>query len=78
MLLQLFNHKDKKVRDAALEVYIRRVYRAHTIDDVIIQEKNGCVLVFWNYRLRDAPPQACMQKTDHLCPCQSLLQFGMR
>jgi hypothetical protein len=56
---QLFKHDDKKVRDAALEVYIRRVYRAHTIDDVLIQEKNGCVYVFWNFRLRDAPPQAC-------------------
>ena len=64
MLSQLFKHKDMKVRNAALEVYIRRVYRAHTIDDVLIKDKDGLVLVNWNYRLRDAPPQACCSKIE--------------
>jgi len=59
LLSELFGHEDRKVRDAALEVYIRRVYRSHLIDDVkIVDAKNGATNVFWNFKLRDAPPQS--------------------
>ena len=58
LLSELFSHKDHKVRDAALEVYIRRVYRSHVIEDVKIVDDNGNTNVFWNFKLRDAPPQS--------------------
>lgn len=58
LLSELFHHKDLKVRNAAIEVYLRRVYRSHSIDGVKIVDDNGATNVFWNFKLRDAPPQA--------------------
>eukprot|EP00285_Hemiselmis_virescens_P001461 CAMPEP_0173409982 /NCGR_PEP_ID=MMETSP1356-20130122/73505_1 /TAXON_ID=77927 ORGANISM="Hemiselmis virescens, Strain PCC157" /NCGR_SAMPLE_ID=MMETSP1356 /ASSEMBLY_ACC=CAM_ASM_000847 /LENGTH=215 /DNA_ID=CAMNT_0014371547 /DNA_START=42 /DNA_END=685 /DNA_ORIENTATION=+ len=59
LLSELFSHEEKEVRDAALEVYIRRVYRSHLIDDVkIVEDKSGVTNVFWNFKLRDAPHQS--------------------
>lgn len=49
LLTYLFTDSDVSVREAALEVYVRRVYRAHRIVDLKVEEKNGkptCIFAF--------------------------------
>jgi acetyl-CoA carboxylase/biotin carboxylase 1 len=64
-LSHFFSSSDKKIRDAALEVYVRRVYRMHTISDVTITETDGVVMAKWQYQLRDLPSS------------EAVLRFGM-
>jgi len=64
-LTQFFNSEDDKIRDAALEVYVRRVYRMHTITDVKITKDDGILSVKWQYQLRDLPST------------EAALRFGM-
>lgn len=54
-LSNFFASKDTKLRDAALEVYVRRVYRMHTISNVAVSEKDGMLAIQWQYQLRDLP-----------------------
>ena len=35
------------------QVYIRRVYRMHTISDVSITDSDGVTSIKWQYSLRD-------------------------
>lgn len=56
-LSELFNDPDVKVREAAREVYVRRVYRAHNFIEVKQTESNGLATVSWQFQLRDSPPQ---------------------
>ena len=56
-LSELFNDPDAKVRDAAREVYVRRVYRAHNFIEVKQSESDGVATVHWKFQLRDSPPQ---------------------
>jgi len=64
-LSSFFSSKDEKVRNAALEVYVRRVYRMHTISNVDITDTDGVVSVKWQYQLRDLPST------------EAVLRFGM-
>mmetsp|Transcript_23591 Transcript_23591/g.76855 ORF Transcript_23591/g.76855 Transcript_23591/m.76855 type:complete len:2137 (+) Transcript_23591:142-6552(+) len=54
-LTQLFDHPEEAVRKAALEVYVRRTYRAHVIQDVKISDKNGVSTIKWKFTLQDLP-----------------------
>lgn len=38
------------------EVYIRRVYRAHTIESVEIKEVDGIMSAHWSFKFSDTPP----------------------
>jgi len=57
LLSELFDHNDEKVARAALEVYVRRVYRAHDIVDVTFDTVDGIQLIKWKFTLRDLPDQ---------------------
>jgi len=64
-LSHFFTSPDEKIRNAALEVYIRRVYRMHTISNVKVTEENGLASIKWQYQLRDLPST------------EAVLRFGM-
>jgi hypothetical protein len=38
------------------EVYIRRVYRSHTILSINVQEVDGVITADWTFRFSDTPP----------------------
>jgi acetyl-CoA carboxylase/biotin carboxylase 1 len=53
LLDALFTDDDANVREAALEVYFRRVYRAHTMDEINVDSENGEVQ--WAFHYRSTP-----------------------
>eukprot|EP00922_Rhytidocystis_sp_ex-Travisia-forbesii_P027851 GHVS01040880.1.p1 GENE.GHVS01040880.1~~GHVS01040880.1.p1 ORF type:complete len:1808 (-),score=259.44 GHVS01040880.1:156-5579(-) len=54
--LLTYSFTDKEVQDAALEVYIRRVYRGHVVQNVKIERhSSGYPVVHWQFRQRDLP-----------------------
>ena len=64
-LSHFWSNADEKIRNAALEIYIRRVYRMHTISAVTITNTDGVVSAKWQYQLRDLPSN------------EAVLRFGM-
>jgi len=55
LLTHLFKDEDPKVRALAIEVYVRRVYRAHRIIDLSVDEKDGRSQCSWTFRFADVP-----------------------
>jgi acetyl-CoA carboxylase/biotin carboxylase 1 len=53
LLTSLFSDEDTSVREAALEVYIRRVYRAHRVSNVKVQENKGRVSCTFSFQFAD-------------------------
>ena len=66
-LSELFNDADPKVREAAREVYVRRVYRAHNFIEVKQTEVNGVATIHWKFQLRDSPPQVLAASLSSVC-----------
>jgi len=56
------------VRSAAREVYVRRVYRAHQIEDVKQSENDdGSATIQWKFMLRDLPANEAAVRYGTLC-----------
>ena len=55
LLTSLFNDEDANVRTRATETYIRRVYRAHRILDISVDEVDGKIQCKWSFRFADVP-----------------------
>lgn len=55
LLTYLLKDEDKAVRSAALEVYIRRVYRAHRILDLSVSHDNGRMSCSFTFQFADVP-----------------------
>jgi acetyl-CoA carboxylase / biotin carboxylase 1 len=53
LLTHLFSDSDKSVRSAALEVYVRRVYRAHRVLDLKVNEVNGRMSCQFSFQFAD-------------------------
>jgi len=53
LLTSLFGDNDAAVRSAAVEVYVRRVYRAHRVEDLVVSENNGRITCSWIFFLAD-------------------------
>jgi hypothetical protein len=49
LLVVLLADEDSDVRKAALEVYLRRVYRAHTIMTLSIADEDGIISAEWSF-----------------------------
>jgi acetyl-CoA carboxylase/biotin carboxylase 1 len=54
-LSHFWTNTDEKIRNAALEAFLRRGYRMHTISDVTITKTDGVVSAKWQYQCRDLP-----------------------
>ena len=54
LLVVLMSDKDAKIRNAAMEIYLRRVYRAHVIKSLEISESGGVMTATWSFTIRDA------------------------
>mmetsp|Transcript_33963 Transcript_33963/g.74702 ORF Transcript_33963/g.74702 Transcript_33963/m.74702 type:complete len:2077 (-) Transcript_33963:133-6363(-) len=55
LLVDLFSDEDAKVRAAAAEIYVRRVYRAHRIIDLNVADVDGIIACNWSFRFADVP-----------------------
>ncbi|GMH72815.1 hypothetical protein TrST_g8682 [Triparma strigata] len=55
LLSGLFDDDDEAVASAALEVYIRRIYRAHSILDISIMKVDGQLTANWKFQFADVP-----------------------
>jgi acetyl-CoA carboxylase/biotin carboxylase 1 len=56
-LTVLFSDENEDVRKAAMEVYIRRVYRAHCIKSISIIDNAGLLTASWTFTIRDIESQ---------------------
>jgi len=50
LLTYLFKDSDARVRAAAAEVYVRRVYRSHRITNLIVDESDGKLQCSWSFQ----------------------------
>ena len=53
LLVVLFADPDVAIRKAALEVYLRRVYRAHCVKTLAINDQDGIISAEWTFTTRD-------------------------
>ena len=53
LLTVLMSDPDASIRRNAMEVYIRRVYRAHCIEELDITDNNGVLTAKWSFTLRE-------------------------
>jgi acetyl-CoA carboxylase / biotin carboxylase 1 len=53
LLTYLFSDSDRAVQTAAIEVYIRRVYRAHRVVDLKVEEKKGKLTCMFSFQFAD-------------------------
>lgn len=72
LLTSLFNNEDKAVKNAAIEVYIRRVYRAHRVSSLTIEEKDGKIMCDFTFQFTDVEPSQSIDRQGHLCVLSSL------
>ena len=57
LLSALFDDADEAISSAALEVYIRRVYRAHSILDITTSNIDGSLTANWKFQFADVPAE---------------------
>ena len=55
LLTHLFKDEDANIRELALEVYIHRLYRAHKIIDISVDDVDGRLQCNWTFKHADVP-----------------------
>jgi len=72
LLSALFSDEDAAVRNAALEVYVRRVYRAYRISDIAVQEKDGRLTCNWSFEFADIKESESVVRHGHMAVVSSM------
>lgn len=68
LLTALFNDEDAQVRSAAIEVYVRRVYRAYRMKDLSVQEDGSD----FTFQFADVEASVAVDRQGHLSVVSSL------
>lgn len=76
LLTCMFSDDDNAVRRAAVEVYVRRVYRAHRIEDLNIEEANGRLTCTWSFSFADVQVSESVSRQGMLSVVPSLDKVG--
>ena len=66
LLTSLFTDTDDAVRAAAIEVYIRRVYRAYKVIDLNVSEIDGRTTCSFKFRFSDVPEKDSVPRNGML------------
>jgi len=66
LLTSLFADDDETVRKAAIEVYVRRVYRAFIITDLDVQDSDGRTTCSFTYRFSDVTEAESVSRSGML------------
>eukprot|EP00522_Entomoneis_paludosa_P016513 CAMPEP_0172450434 /NCGR_PEP_ID=MMETSP1065-20121228/8763_1 /TAXON_ID=265537 /ORGANISM="Amphiprora paludosa, Strain CCMP125" /LENGTH=2096 /DNA_ID=CAMNT_0013202215 /DNA_START=2922 /DNA_END=9212 /DNA_ORIENTATION=- len=72
LLTSLFSDSDSQIRKAAIEVYVRRVYRAHRILDLSVTEKDGRLTCLFSFQFADVEQSAAPVRHGVLAVIPSL------
>jgi len=72
LLTSLFADADAKVRAAATEVYIRRVYRAHRIMELEVEDVDGRSQCSWSFEFADIPESQSVARHGFLSVVPSM------
>lgn len=75
LLTELIRDEDIKVRAAAIETYVRRVYRTYRIIDLDVSEKNGRLSCTWSFKFMDVPPSKTVTRKGLLTIIPSMGDF---
>lgn len=76
LLTYLFADADINVREAAVEVYIRRVYRAHRIKSLTVSEAGGQLTCNFVFQFSDVEASLAVDRQGHMCVVPSLEDLG--
>lgn len=66
LLVSLLSDADAKVRAAATEVYVRRVYRAHRVIELDVNDVDGRIQCSWKFRFADVPESQAVVRNGFL------------
>ena len=72
LLTSLFNDADETIRKAAVEVYVRRVYRAHRMKSISVSEESGKVVCDFTFQFSDVEAASAIDREGRLCIIPSL------
>mmetsp|Transcript_36979 Transcript_36979/g.89793 ORF Transcript_36979/g.89793 Transcript_36979/m.89793 type:complete len:2085 (+) Transcript_36979:524-6778(+) len=72
LLTSLFNDPDDAVRKASVEVYVRRVYRAHRMQALTVTEKDGKLTCDFTFQFSDVEASTSIDRQGHLSVVPSL------
>ena len=72
LLTYLFADEDAAVRASAVETYVRRMYRAHRIQEVTVEEKDGQLTCAWTFRFSDVEEKDSVLRRGLLSVVSSL------
>ena len=72
LLTSLFSDEDDAVRKAAVEVYIRRVYRAHRVKSLEVKEIGGKLACDFTFQFADVDASLAVDRQGHMCVLPSL------
>lgn len=72
LLTALFSDPDDAVKRAAIEVYVRRVYRAHRVGAVDISEIDGRLTCSFSFQFSDVEPAQSVDRQGQLVVIPSL------
>jgi len=75
LLTELIHDDDPKVRSAAIEVYVRRVYRTYRIIELEVSEKDGRLSCSWSFKFMDVPPSETVPRKGFLSVIPSFDSF---
>jgi len=72
LLTSLFNDSSDAVRKAAVEVYVRRVYRAHRMQSLSVSEKDGKLVCDFTFQFSDVEAAHSIDRQGQLVVVPSL------
>ena len=72
LLTYLFSDSDTSVRARALEVYVRRMYRAHRIENLDVEETGGKVVCSWTFHFSDVEESVSVTRRGMLTVVPSM------
>jgi acetyl-CoA carboxylase/biotin carboxylase 1 len=72
LLTSLFNDPDDAVKKAAVEVYVRRVYRAHRIQAIAVTERDGNLVCDFTFQFSDVEAAQSIDRQGQLVVIPSL------
>ena len=76
LLTALFSDSDEAVRKAAVEVYVRRVYRAHRVISLEVKDVNGKLTCDLTFNFADVPASEAVNRQAHLSVVDSMKNIG--
>jgi acetyl-CoA carboxylase/biotin carboxylase 1 len=76
LLTNLFDDEDENVRTAALETYMRRVYRTYEVPELSVETIDGRLSCFYSFEFSDVPSADRVTRNGFFSTIQSSSDFA--